>query len=536
MKLNKLSLTNFRSFKDTQSIDIAPVTLLFGPNSVGKSSVLMALAYVQQILEKGHCDPQKLDALGNKTIGGFRSLVHGGDLDSIIRIKLDFELGQTVYREDDEDYDYLANAFNAEKLDLEDFGGSVNCFAIELEIAWAQEFEWAFVQNYRVWVNSRYVGCVESSEDLKNTRISELNLVHPLLLNETERAQLQTTPEDWGLDIAPEDHGLRHTQLQLTLDGVVPGNRFMEDIIPSLEEVVFYQRDIGVSCQWGAIPSGVERLRTNLNHSDLEPNQEHLDYLMVSSLLTSAFLEPVNLARQFLRTYIAIGPMRVIPDFDYVPDPNPGQCNWADGRAAWDLLHKNPETSDATKLLIKQCNQWLSDSDKLDTGYELKNWSLFEAMKGNNSYDDSHYLIRKRHLLFIEKGKDYPLAASQLGTGISQVLPVLVAAHQEKLQLVSVEQPELHLHPRFQVELGDLFLSCSRDRSFLIETHSEHLVLRLLRRLREDAASRDTISVCYLKRSEQGGVVAESQVITDDGDFEHDWPDGFFDERDEELF
>lgn len=50
MKITKISLTNFRSFKATQSIELAPVTLLFGPNSVGKSSVLMALAYVQQIL------------------------------------------------------------------------------------------------------------------------------------------------------------------------------------------------------------------------------------------------------------------------------------------------------------------------------------------------------------------------------------------------------------------------------------------------------------------------------------------------------
>src|SRR5690625_1240094 len=80
MRITRISLTNFRSFKDTQPIEIAPVTLLFGPNSVGKSSVLMALAYVQQILKKGHCNPQKLDALGDKTIGGFRALVHGQDL------------------------------------------------------------------------------------------------------------------------------------------------------------------------------------------------------------------------------------------------------------------------------------------------------------------------------------------------------------------------------------------------------------------------------------------------------------------------
>jgi AAA15 family ATPase/GTPase len=51
MKITKLSLTNFRSFKETQTIEFAPVTLLFGPNSVGKSTVLMALFYLQEILD-----------------------------------------------------------------------------------------------------------------------------------------------------------------------------------------------------------------------------------------------------------------------------------------------------------------------------------------------------------------------------------------------------------------------------------------------------------------------------------------------------
>jgi predicted ATPase len=43
MRITKLSLTNFRSFKETQTIEFAPVTLLFGANSVGKSTVLMGL-------------------------------------------------------------------------------------------------------------------------------------------------------------------------------------------------------------------------------------------------------------------------------------------------------------------------------------------------------------------------------------------------------------------------------------------------------------------------------------------------------------
>jgi AAA15 family ATPase/GTPase len=53
MRITKLSLTNFRSFTETQTIEFAPVTLLFGANSVGKSTVLMALFYLQQILAKG---------------------------------------------------------------------------------------------------------------------------------------------------------------------------------------------------------------------------------------------------------------------------------------------------------------------------------------------------------------------------------------------------------------------------------------------------------------------------------------------------
>jgi len=87
MRITEIALTNFRSFQATQAIALAPVTLMFGPNSVGKSSVLQALFYLQQILAKGHCDPQRIDVLGEKHIGGFASLVNGGDLNKRIVIK-----------------------------------------------------------------------------------------------------------------------------------------------------------------------------------------------------------------------------------------------------------------------------------------------------------------------------------------------------------------------------------------------------------------------------------------------------------------
>lgn len=88
MRITEIALTNFKSFKQTQRIQLAPVTLLFGPNSVGKSTVLMALAYVQQILQKGQCNPQRLDMLGGKFVGGFKNLVHGRALNSSITLSL----------------------------------------------------------------------------------------------------------------------------------------------------------------------------------------------------------------------------------------------------------------------------------------------------------------------------------------------------------------------------------------------------------------------------------------------------------------
>lgn len=82
------------------------------------------------------------------------------------------------------------------------------------------------------------------------------------------------------------------------------------------------------------------------------------------------------------------------------------------------------------------------------------------------------------------------IAPSDTGVGISQVVPVIVAALSANRRKWIIEQPELHLHPKAQAELGDLFIQGSQTSQgpnhwFIIETHSEHLILRLLRRVRE---------------------------------------------------
>jgi predicted ATPase len=246
---------------------------------------------------------------------------------------------------------------------------------------------------------------------------------------------------------------------------------------------------------------------------------------------------------EYLESSVAIGPLRLVPDNDYVPNPHPEQLDWADGSAAWDLLYRNPNSNTNAKKLIRSTSDWFASADKLDAGYEILNRSVSE-FSGIDSVLENQDLLSKRHLFFKELRSNILLSANQLGTGISQVLPIVVAANNDDIGLVSVEQPELHIHPRFQVELAEVFLRTKNKHSFLIETHSEHLILRLLKRIRQsaddelpegaEAVSEEDVAIVYLEPTE-GGVVAKRIRINEDGEFLDRWPHGFFVERREEL-
>jgi len=550
MKITKISLTNFRSFKATQEIDLAPVTLLFGPNSVGKSSVLMALAYIQQILKKGHCNPQKLGALGDKKIGGFRSLVYGQDTSSAIKIRLGFDGKKTPFVSYDAGVDEMANhVVNAAYPLMNDFGGNIETGSIEFEVAWSNRHQWAYVKNLRVWINDDYVGSVSSSDDLKNSRIVELNTLHPLLVPYNNDDWLESTygpPEEWEDQTLSEDE--LHTHFEEVLNGLNPnpistiepadtegaGQEFTNRIAP-----------IAIGCSSGSVPYLGIPVSTMLDGQDFDQAEEHMSFLVVQQVLSQGFVLPLDKLLEQLEKNVLIGPLRVVPDIDYVANPNPEQQDWVDGSAAWDLLHRDPSNSSQTKKLLSETSDWFANKNKLNTGYELVNHSLSEEL-GQKLLDVQAMpgIVDKRHLLFRELKFRINLTANQLGTGISQVLPLVVAANTDSVGMISVEQPELHIHPRLQTELADLFLETRGKHSYLIETHSEHLILRLLRRIRETADGDlpegmtevvpETVSIVYLEPSEEG-VRAKRIRIDEDGEFKERWPQGFFTERREEL-
>ncbi len=153
-----------------------------------------------------------------------------------------------------------------------------------------------------------------------------------------------------------------------------------------------------------------------------------------------------------------------------------------------------------------------------------------------------------RWSLILKNKTDVRVDINDVGYGISQVLPLILQSFQ-KNKLILIEQPELHLHPKLQANLADIFISSSKDNgnSFIIETHSEHIVLRLQRRCREQVKSEnvglhskdslaDMININVITQDNQRlNSKNKKMEISKKGEFMNVWPEGFFEERFIEL-
>jgi predicted ATPase len=127
------------------------------------------------------------------------------------------------------------------------------------------------------------------------------------------------------------------------------------------------------------------------------------------------------------------------------------------------------------------------------------------------------------------------VALPDVGFGVSQVLPALVQAfYCPAGSTVWMEQPEIHLHPQVQAELADVFISAVRSyeeghprgAQLIIETHSEHFLNRLQRRIAEEAITPAEVAIYFARPSPEGAELEELTVNLF-GDITN-WPDNFF--------
>ena len=103
--------------------------------------------------------------------------------------------------------------------------------------------------------------------------------------------------------------------------------------------------------------------------------------------------------------------------------------------------------------------------------------------------------------------------------------------------LILAEQPEIHLNPRLQSGLADLFSSfVQQGRRVLVETHSEHLLLRLRRLVAEGQLKSSDLALYYIERSGNTSTVRNVPVQSNGHIQSEDWPVGFFEDSLREAF
>jgi hypothetical protein len=137
---------------------------------------------------------------------------------------------------------------------------------------------------------------------------------------------------------------------------------------------------------------------------------------------------------------------------------------------------------------------------------------------------------RRDHEVLIKTTEESPeVLLTDVGFGISQILPVLVLCYYvpEGTTLL-IEQPELHLHPSAQSVLADVFIDVVKNRKLQIifESHSEHLLRRIQRRIAEGELPAKDASM-YFCQIEKGESKANELQLTEDG-FIKNWPQDFF--------
>jgi hypothetical protein len=551
--LTCLEIENFKGIGPRQRIEFAPLTLLFGANSAGKSTILQALLYLHELIERGSADVDRTELGGSVLeLGGFARLVHRHETERSIMLRAEFATpgGLERFGRDLSDFPFP---------DLDD----------EIESAWLEltirfrtspTFRGPLVERAVIGVNGNVEPLVwlELGASLREGEPLHVrvNLGHPLIAEALpadiegarrpgptgEMEPVAIAHVDYDTTTAWEQIAIPEEVLHRALEaegggygggygsgaGLGDGSGFGD----ARSLPVFALRRGRLS----ALPHPGEPLRV-IPFGDDAPEK------LTTAQQVRTFLEMVVLGTTaqlaaFLRDAPYIGPLRTIPPRGFLYERAGRITSWADGLAAWDVLLGDRLT------LVERTNLWLK---RLGTGCQVVVQQLFDRGADAEDLSDGHVDKTVRRLL-LDTGAGSLVLPSEVGAGVSQIIPVVVAAVEGRFGLTLVEQPEIHVHPAVQVGLGDLFIEAvtgeGSRRTLVVETHSEHLILRILRRIRETtekelaerapAFSDDKLSVIYVE-TDANGVRVRRLRVDERGEFKDRWPKGFFAERMEEL-
>ena len=232
----------------------------------------------------------------------------------------------------------------------------------------------------------------------------------------------------------------------------------------------------------------------------------------------SLFYATSNIIINILEKMYYIGPLRENPERYYISSGNTSNYVGKTGFDYPDILYENKDH------ILQKTNKWL----KKFTNYTVKPTNAMRKSKDKGI--QNVYSLR-----LVDSTTNTNVNITDVGFGISQILPIIVQAFKSTDDLILIEQPEIHIHPKLQAELGSMLAEACKNNMFIIETHSENLLLRLKKLVKTKKIDKDDISIIYVDKNELGSICCPIR-LDECGDFLDKWPKGFFEESFEELF
>jgi predicted ATPase len=440
--LTHLRIQNFKAWKDTGTVRLAPLTIIFGANSAGKSSLGHLLLALQQTARS--TDRKRALHLGDSAslidLGTFEDCLHAHDLTKPLAFELGWQLPKPLEVKDPlvPSARYLGNGM---RLDVELVAGK----AAQPEV---QAMSYALTHRVH----------------------TEVTTVLDVALRRDAQRRFSLASERYSFKMAD-------------------GRKW-----PMEEPEKFYRL------------SDVSAARF-----------KNAGFMADLALATEAMLDSLSY----------LGPLREHPRRIYQwsgeTPPSVGQMGEQvvtailaannDGRQ----LNRGPRR--AKQGFAEFIAAWLKDLGV------IHDFTVRPVAEGRKEYE-----------VLIRTGPKSPeVKITDVGFGISQVLPALVQAfYCPPNSTVWMEQPEIHLHPQVQAELADVFISATQAREdgrerhvqLIVESHSEHFLNRLQRRVAEGVLSPDDVAVYFCRRAPTATEL-EPLRLNLFGDIEN-WPPNFF--------
>jgi energy-coupling factor transporter ATP-binding protein EcfA2 len=574
-----IHIANFKAFgKTAQRFPIAPITLVFGPNSAGKSSLMQALLFASHVQAEGELNVKHPKKGGTVVdLGGFANIQHRRDRESLIVLGFEFAHHFRKLGEDAKPaiwwvtigYPSESGAPIVLSATLEIDGRSYLKFRASaknssqthgISLDPMNSWAWSRIHVFATQEMGFTQLTPEQADDWHNWPAGYDHLVGPFLDYVSPSSDATTftglVPEvftpwettgeinEWESTWLKEEKtklrpAYRDLVQQIRSD-VMTAVRVLRDYIPSFLKNLGYlsstrvqpgrdfenitQRDVnfdvngGASWEWLASRDGSEtRNRVNNWFSDLHSREKRG---LAKYVFGVAYDLNRNITEEIIETEIQ---------------------NY--------LMEKNQEHEEARA----RSGEDSSAMERMAFPFDHLDASEITA-RIRSALEEKRNASTHRRLTIQDARSNTPVTTADIGVGIQFLIPVLVEFLSGGSALKIIEEPELHAHPALQAELGDALVEGAlADRRttpssrFLIETNSEHLILRILRRIREASEGStdypanlpkvrpEDVAVIYAEPSSEGTILHHLK-ITEDGDFHDRWPAGFFTERADELF